>query len=207
MSVIDINRMVAAKSDQLNADDLVGGARTIRIRDIVETGAEQPLAVFFDGDDGKAWKPSKTAIRCLAAVWGTDAARWIGLSCTIYSDPTVKWGGVAVGGIRVSHAEGLTEPRRLMLAVTRGKKQETIIQPLAVAQGPVAKWRERLFAVAGGGTGVTVADAWAKVPGKVRAELGEGLYDQLLALERASAEHAASDDAQLDALNAAVTAA
>jgi len=205
--MIDVTKAMSAKSDQLNADDLVAGPRTIKIRDVVETGAEQPIAVFFDGDDGRPWKPSKTAIRTLAACWGTDAAKWIGLSCTIYNDSTVTWGGAAVGGIRVSHTEGLTGPRRLMLSFTRGKKRETIIQPLVISSPtPAAKWKERLFAVAGGGAGVSVAHAWSKVPATVKNELGQTIYEQLLAIERASTEHRNSDDAQLDALNASFIA-
>lgn len=65
-----------------------------------------PAAVLLD--DGKPWKPAKSALRVLAAIWGGNAAKWIGMSCTLYNDETVTWAGVAVGGIRVSHMEGLT---------------------------------------------------------------------------------------------------
>lgn len=200
MKRIDITKAMAAKSDQLNADDLLSGPRVIRIRDVQVKTGEQPVSIFFDGDDDKPWKPSKTALRCLAAVWGDDGQKWIGLHCTIYNDETVKWAGVEVGGIRVSHMEGLSQPRRLMLTYTRGKKREHTIQPLEV-ESPVAKWKTRLFAVANGESSVTVKQAWAKVPADVKKELGEGIYDQLVALEQAAQEHAQSDDAQLDELN------
>ncbi len=205
MSRIDVTRAMSAKSDQLNAEDLIAGPRTIRITDVQDKGGEQPLWVFFEGDNGRPWKPSKTAIRCLAAVWGDDGAKWIGLHCTVFNDETVTWAGKAVGGIRVSHMEGLSQPRSLMLTRTRGKKAETIIQPLAV-EGPVARWKTRLFAVAEGGTDLTVAQAWEKVPAAVKEELGQGLYDQLIALEVAAAEHSQTDGAQLEDLNAAIAA-
>lgn len=205
--VIDIRAAIAPKSDQLNADDLLTGPRTIRIRDVRVSEGEQPVSVFFDGDAGKPWKPSKTAMRCLAAVWGPNAAKWIGLSLTIFNDETVQWGGAAVGGIRVSAMEGLTQPRTLMLTRTRGKKTATTIEPLVVAKtGAAGKWKERLFAVAEGGE-VSVADAWAKVPPAIQAELGEGLYDQLVALETAAREHRTNDpDAAAAALNASLAA-
>lgn len=134
---MDVTKAIEPKSDQLNADSLMTGARTIRIRDVkINSTSEQPVWIYFDGDDNKPWKPSKTSTRTLAAVWGADASKWIGLSCTIYCDPTVKWGGAAVGGIRVSHMEGLDKPKPLMLTRTRGQKAAVTIQPLVVDKKP-----------------------------------------------------------------------
>lgn len=127
----DVTKAMAPKSDQLNSDDLITGPRTIRIAEVkVNAPAEQPVWVYFEGCDNKPWKPSKTSLRCLAAIWGADSSKWAGLSCTIYNDPEVTWGGMKVGGIRVSHMEGLTSPRTLMLTKTRGKKGATVIKPL-----------------------------------------------------------------------------
>lgn len=136
---IDVTKAIEPKSDQLNADDLLTGSRTIRIREVkVSHGQEQPVWIYFDGDNNKPWKSSKTGTRTLAAIWGPDASKWIGLSCTIYCDPDVTWGGAKVGGIRVSHMEGLTAPRTLMLTKTRGKKGATVIKPLEVVTTPPA---------------------------------------------------------------------
>lgn len=134
---MDVTRLIQAKSDQQNAEDYIAGPRTIKIRDVVLNGAaEQKISVYFEGDDNKPWKPCKSAARCLAAVWGADASKWIGLSCTIYCDPTVTWGGAAVGGIRVSHMEGLDKPRPLMLSKARGKKAAVTIHPLKMEKQP-----------------------------------------------------------------------
>lgn len=130
---MDVTKAIAPKSDQLNNDDLITGPRTIKIRDVdVKNTAEQPIWVYFEGDDNKPWKPCKSSARCLAAIWGPDSSKWIGLSATLYSDPDVTWGGAKVGGIRVSHMEGLDAPRTLMLTKTRGKKGATVIKPLVV---------------------------------------------------------------------------
>lgn len=132
---MDVTKAIEPKSDQLNADDLLIGPRTIRIRDVsVSSGQEQPVWIYFDGDNNKPWKPCKSATRALASIWGPDASKWIGLHCTIYCDPEVTWGGMKVGGIRVSHMEGLTHPRTLMLTKTRGKKGATVIKPLEIVQ-------------------------------------------------------------------------
>lgn len=205
MKDLDITRAIAPNSEQLNADDLLTGPRTIRIRDVKISNGEQPVSVFYDGDDGRPWKPSKTAMRCLAAVWGPNAAKWIGMSCTVYNDETVTWAGAAVGGIRVSRMEGLSKPRTLQLTRTRGKKAAVTIQPLNVSAGQKTsqadKWRDRLFAVAEGEE-MSIEEAWEKVPGAIRDELGVGMFDKLMAIEKAAQEHRATDpNAAVDALN------
>jgi hypothetical protein len=134
MTNLYVTKAIQPKSDQINADSLTTGPMTIKVRDVkVDPTGEQPIWVHFEGDDNKPWKPCKTAARCLATIWGANAAQWIGMSCTIYNDPTVTWGGAAVGGIRVSHMEGLEKPRVLSLTKTRGKKGTITIQPLAIA--------------------------------------------------------------------------
>lgn len=205
MTTIDITRAMAPKSDQLNADDLLGGPRTIRIRDVQVSTGEQPVSVHFDGDEGRPWKPSKTAMRTLASVWGTNAAKWVGMSCTIYNDESVTWGGAAVGGIRVSAVEGISAPRTIMLTKTRGKKVGVTIQPLTIQRDSKAgRYRERLYAVAED-AGKSVNDAWSKVPAEIRTELGDDLLAQLLAIESAAQEHRENDpDAVADALNASL---
>lgn len=128
---LDVTKLIEARSDQLNSSDLLE-PRTIKITDVTVKQGEQPISIHFDGDDGKPWKPSKTSARCLALVWGPNATQWIGMSCTVYNDPTVTWAGAAVGGIRVSHMQGIDKPVTLMLTKTRGKKGATVIQPLKV---------------------------------------------------------------------------
>ena len=136
VDMTDVTSALAPKSDQLNADDLLQ-PRTIRITAVdVQPTPEQPITIRFDGDNGRPWKPCKTAARCLASIWGTNSAQWIGLSCTIYNDPTVTWAGAAVGGVRVSHMEGIDKPRTLQLTKTRGKKGAVTIQPLILADAP-----------------------------------------------------------------------
>lgn len=197
--MIDVTRAMQAKSDQLNAEDLIAGPRTIRIRDAVERDGK--IRLSFDGDDGRPWVLSKTAVRVLAACWGQNAAKWIGLSCTVYNDESVVYGGKEVGGIRVSHVEGISSPRSLNLTVIRGRKKEHVIEPLVLEKATKADaFRQRLFAVASDPT-KSVAEAWALVKEPMRKELGAGLYEQLLEVEKAAQAHANSDDAVLDSLN------
>jgi hypothetical protein len=69
-------------------------------------GQEQPVAIHFEGDDGKPYKPCKSMSRVLVSAWGPDSSKYVGRSLTLYCDPKVKWGGMEVGGIRISHMSG-----------------------------------------------------------------------------------------------------
>lgn len=91
-----------AKSDQLNATDIMGIDLVIRIRDAVLTQSkEQPLSIYFDGDNNRPWKPSKGMRRVLAAAWGADTENLIGKYVKLHFDAAVKYAGKDVGGIRV----------------------------------------------------------------------------------------------------------
>lgn len=91
-----------AKSDQLNATDIMGIDLVIRIRAAELTSSkEQPLSVYFDGDNNRPWKPSKGMRRVLAAAWGADTDGLVGKYVQLHFDPSVKYAGKEVGGIRI----------------------------------------------------------------------------------------------------------
>lgn len=136
MSDDDISGTIEAKSDQLNAEDLLAGPRTIRVRGVKVLGAreDQPVLIYFDGDNDKPFKPCKSMRRVLAKVWGKYASQWVGKSMTLWNDPTVKWAGQEVGGIRISHIEGITEPVKMALTETRSKRKPFVLLPLGDVQ-------------------------------------------------------------------------
>lgn len=140
MTQIDMKPTIIAKSDQLNSDDLIGGPKTIKITSVTVTArAEQPCVINFEGDDGKPWKPSKSMCRILIHVWGDDGANYVGKNITLYRDQTVKWAGTEVGGIRISHMEGLTENKTIPLTISRGSKKPFTVRPLQIKQPPAQK--------------------------------------------------------------------
>ena len=134
MTEVNMNSTIKPKSDQLNADDLIGGPRTITVTRVSanEGGPEQPVNVFFEGDDGKPFRPSKSMRRVMVSIWGPDAASYVGRSMTIWRDPTVKWGGMAVGGIRISHMSDMEREVTLALTETRASRKPYVVKPLKV---------------------------------------------------------------------------
>ncbi|KDE19699.1 hypothetical protein AZ09_10555 [Acetobacter aceti 1023] len=142
--MVDLSKTITAKSDQLNADDLLGGPITITIEDVKQGNADQPIAVFYKGCNGKPWYPCKSMRRVLVAIWGNDGKTYAGKSCTLYRDPEVKFGGIKVGGIRVSHMSNIDENVALGLQVTRGSKKLYTVKPLRIEQPqPPADLQER----------------------------------------------------------------
>lgn len=132
---MDMTSTIAPKSDQLNSDDLIAGPRTIRITRVSANpdSAEQPVSISFEGDGGKPFKPCKSMRRVMVAVWGADGNAYPGRSMTIYRDPEVAFGGMKVGGIRISHMTDMAGPMTLALTATRATRKPYTVKPLAVA--------------------------------------------------------------------------
>jgi hypothetical protein len=107
---MDMTPTLEAKSNQLTSDDLIAGPKTITVTKVTAGSAEQPVAVYYDGDQGKPWYPCKSMRRVLVAAWGADAKGYIGRSMTLFRDPEVSYGGIKVGGIRISHLSDLDSP-------------------------------------------------------------------------------------------------
>lgn len=150
------------KSDQLNSEDFLYGPRTIRIRDTnVLNQTQQPVSIFFEGDDGKPWKPCKTSCKILRHLWGSDSKKYIGRSLTLYRDEDVKFGGAKVGGIRISHMEGLTGEVTLLLSESKMSRKPSIIKPLHISLGPDRRPLENSAAEAAN-KGADAFRAWYK---------------------------------------------
>lgn len=127
---MDVSQTVAPKSDQVNAEDLFGGPRTVTITSVSKGTAEQPVFIGLEEFPDRTYRPSKGMRRVLLAAWGPDSSTYIGRRMTIFNDPHVKWAGQEVGGIRISHLSHIKEEVRVALTVTRGNRAPFVVQPL-----------------------------------------------------------------------------
>lgn len=125
-----MSQTIVPKSDQLNAEDLLAGPRTVTITEVRRGSDEQPVDIHVAEFD-RPFKPSKTVRRILVAAWGANAASYVGRRMTIYRDPTVKFGGMDVGGIRISHLSHIDKRMTVALTVTRGRRAPYVVEPLA----------------------------------------------------------------------------
>ena len=126
---MDISNAIKAKSDQLNAADLMGGPIVVRIDGAKRGNQDQPVIVNISGGH-MPWKPSKTALRALAYFLGTDTTAWVGRWIRLYRDARTLWAGKPVGGVMVSGIDGISKAETLTLAYSRGKTNTHRIEPI-----------------------------------------------------------------------------
>lgn len=138
----DMSGTIIPKSDQLNADSLLSGPITVKITGVEIAMGEQPVTIHYAGEEGRPYKPGKSMRRVLVAMWGADASLYTGRSMTLYCDTKVTFGGMAVGGIRISHLSDISGPATLALTETKGKKKPFVVRPLSIAQPPPSAMRQ-----------------------------------------------------------------
>lgn len=132
-SIESLKDTIVPKSDQLNADDLITGPITVQVKAVTRGTQDQPVSIAISGGY-QPYKPCKSMRRVLIALWGDNGLAWVGRWMTLYCDQSVRFGGVQVGGIRISHVSDIKSPIVLMLTTTRSKRAEYHVQPLAVSQ-------------------------------------------------------------------------
>lgn len=179
-SVRDLRDTIVPKSDQLNAEQLLGGPITITVSDVRRGGGEeQPVVIHYEGEGGRPYKPCKSMRKVLVFAWGSDGREWIGRSMTIYNRPDVKFGGEEVGGIRISHLSNIDRDIAISLTATRGRKEQTRIKRLDEAN-TVQGSRSRLEAAARGGID-NLKSTWSAIPREHQIAIGgsQGCPDEL----------------------------
>ena len=143
--VSSLRDTIAPKSDRVNADDFMAGPETVTITAVKRGDADTPVAVHIEGR--KPYYPCKSMRRVLISAWGDNGADWVGKSMTLFTDPSVKFGGVAVGGIRISHLSHIERDLALSLTATRGKRTPYTVRKLAATQpAPAATYPADQFA-------------------------------------------------------------
>lgn len=126
----DMSSVIVPKSDQINADDLLTGPITVTVKSVaVKGGQEQPVWISLEETD-KYFRPCKGMSRVLVAAWGADSAKYVGRSMTLYCDPKVKWAGMEVGGIRISHLSDIDSKMVLAITVSKANKKPYVVDVL-----------------------------------------------------------------------------
>jgi len=160
----DVSKFIEAKSDQLNAIDLIGGDKTVKITQIIQNGKD--FIIRYEGDCGRPIKASKTFVRILSAGWGLNDENYIGKHLTVYREESVIYAGKEVGGVRIRAMESLpAKTMKIKVQESRGKFTEYVIHNLVPVQKELYP-QERLN---------SNLDAWAKV-----VEAGKMTVEQII---------------------------
>lgn len=132
----DLYRIAAPRSDQLNADDLVGGRTVtgkVRAIKVGRRDKDPTIDVHIDGQP-RPWRPCKGMVRLLmhVDVWGPDPGAWVGRSIRLHCDPNVTFGPTRTGGIRVLAVSHLrAEQVTVEITVKRGARSEYTVRRMA----------------------------------------------------------------------------
>ena len=191
----DFQAALSPKSDQINAQDLLGGDMVITIAGVkITPGTEQPVSIRFDGSD-KVWRPCKTTGRILMFAWGADTSIYVGRSVQLYLDPKVKWGGLEVGGIRIRALTNIDAEIRIPVAESKQVRKLAIIKPLIFDRKTLPQPDDavRTEARAEARKGTEAFRAWFKANPDKRAE-AQTIMESLKAT-CAESDAALSDDA------------
>ena len=136
--MMDISQAAQPKSDQLNADDLIGGPQLVTITEVRKGSSEQPVEIVTtEFGPGRPYRPGKSMIRVLIAAWGKEASAYVGRRLMLYRDPSITFGKDAVGGIRISAMSHIDSRMTLALTVTRGKRAPFTVDPLPDAPAAI----------------------------------------------------------------------
>jgi hypothetical protein len=174
---MDLTQTIIAKSDQLNADDLMGGSQTFTVVEVLQGDSEQPVKIVLaELPKGRTFKPSKTVLRILVHAWGKETDNWPkGARMTLYRAAEVKWAGQEVGGIRVSHLSHLKEPLKLALQESKSKKVLYTVDPLPTeAPAPAEPTAEEVAACT---DKAELGRMWKRSSPERRAEIEQRVTD------------------------------
>lgn len=177
---------IKGKSDQLNACDLVSGPEVLYVRKVIPAKDEKGKPSFwFDIGDGKQpYKPCLSMRRVILGAWDRKQS-WIGRALQVYCDPTIKFGGEKVGGIRISHMSHIEKTLEIPLTVSKGKSSVYIVHPLQIAAPPAESTEARIAKVLAAIENAKNADDLATVMRKAKQ-----LYETLTIEQQAQIDNA-----------------
>ena len=163
MEEMNIREFVTIKSDRLNYENFIMGAKEFTISKLAKKTdqGKARLLIYFEGYESTPYWPSLGMIKCLSSPdgWG-DApfSDWIGRRMTLFGEPTVVYAGKEIGGIQISHISHIKGEYSTKITLRRGMRIDFTIEPLATTttskpapalQYPSAVFDEKLPAMRG----------------------------------------------------------
>lgn len=134
---MDMSQTIEADSTQVNAVDLTGSSRVVTITGISGgPDRKQPINLELAEFPGRAYRPCKSMRRVLVRAWGADGKAYVGRRMELFNDESVKWGGKAVGGIRIKSLSDIPERFEITLQESQKSYVTYRIDPLPDAPTP-----------------------------------------------------------------------
>lgn len=145
---VDIRAATKPKSDQLNYENFISGPQTFTVAKVTPGDRDHPVFVHMVECPATPYKPSKGMLKCIASPdgWGDKSSQWTGKAITLYGDPTVIYGGVEVGGIKIGALEGIPSDYETLISARRGVRKPHLIKKLEILMYPEDKFQANIAA-------------------------------------------------------------
>lgn len=195
--ISNLRDTIVPKGEQLNAEMLLPGPITIVVSSVTRGSEEQPIAIHFEGDNGRPYKPCKSMRKVLIFAWGDDGRAWVGRSMRLYHDPEVMWAGVRVGGIRISHLSHVERDIALSLTTKKGKKEQFLISKMDVAEPIKQPLDTSTLETAASNGMASLEQAWKDSSPDMRSAVGKDGLDRLKAIAQAADQANAPEPAEV----------
>jgi predicted RNA-binding protein len=148
MSINDLSDTIVAKSDQLNAADLMGADKVIKVTGVVKyvDKGENKFYLNYEGDSNRPYKPSLTMRRIITELWTTDGNLYPGRSIKLFRDPEITFGKEKCGGIVINAMSNIKGQATVRQQVSQRVYKTFIIDKLEPKELPplndvtFAKW-------------------------------------------------------------------
>jgi hypothetical protein len=143
---VDIRAATKPKSDQLNYETFLTGPQTFTVSKVTPGDRDHPVFIHMVECPATPYKPSKGMLKCIAQPdgWGDKSSQWVGKAITLYGDPTVIYGGVEVGGIKVGGLSDIKGDFETLISARRGVRKPHLIKKLLAAMYDEAKFDANL---------------------------------------------------------------
>lgn len=143
---VDIRAATKPKSDQLNYETFLTGPQTFTVSKVTPGDRDHPVFIHMVECPATPYKPSKGMLKCIAQPdgWGDKSSQWVGRSITLYGDPTVIYGGVEVGGIKIAAMSDIAGDYETLISARRGVRKPHMIKKMEVVYYDAAKFDANL---------------------------------------------------------------
>lgn len=153
MEEMNIREFVTIKSDRLNYENFIMGAKEFTIAKLAKKTdqGKARLLIYFEGYESTPYWPSLGMIKCLSSPdgWGeVPFSDWIGRRMTLFGEPTVVYAGKEIGGIQISHISHIKAEYSTKITLRRGMRIDFTIEPLTTTAktAPAAAYPADQFA-------------------------------------------------------------
>jgi hypothetical protein len=110
--------------------------------------------------------------RALVHLWGHDGKQFIGRSVQLKHDPSVRWGGEEVGGIRIAGLSHIKRTRIVPTTISKGKKAPLKIELIEEAAGVAPSGQTLEAGTEAASKGVAAYTEWKNaLPPEIKATI------------------------------------